>query len=165
MILVIRAYISVDNRRISFELTCEDTFSLKGCDYFLARPGNRAMTSEDMREAEVGALRILFWDRGISDIESYAFTWSEGSHKPSPEQIRQARARQEEISLEFHNDKWETAYISYTAIYEEAEEGGYIGYVEGLPGANTQGETLEEVRENLIEAARLILEANREAEE
>jgi predicted RNase H-like HicB family nuclease len=52
-----------------------------------------------------------------------------------------------------------------TAIYEEAEEGGYIGYIAELPGANTQGETLEEVRENLIEAAQLILEVNRETTE
>lgn len=52
-----------------------------------------------------------------------------------------------------------------TAIYEEAEEGGYIGYIAELPGANTQGETLEEVRENLKDAAQMILEANREATE
>jgi predicted RNase H-like HicB family nuclease len=52
--------------------------------------------------------------------------------------------------------------LTLTAIYEEAEEGGYIGYVAELPGANTQGETIEEVRENLVEAAQLILEANRE---
>jgi predicted RNase H-like HicB family nuclease len=51
--------------------------------------------------------------------------------------------------------------VTLTAIYEEAEEGGYIGYVAELPGANTQGETLEEVRENLGEAIQLILEANR----
>ena len=51
--------------------------------------------------------------------------------------------------------------LTLTAIYEEAEEGGYIGYVAELPGANTQGETLEEVRENLGEAIQLILEANR----
>ena len=51
--------------------------------------------------------------------------------------------------------------ITLTAIYEEAEEGGYIGYVAELPGANTQGESLEETRENLIEAVQLILEANR----
>jgi predicted RNase H-like HicB family nuclease len=57
------------------------------------------------------------------------------------------------------------AELTLTAIYEEAEEGGYIGYVAELPGANTQGETLEEVRENLIEAAQLILDANREATE
>ena len=52
--------------------------------------------------------------------------------------------------------------VTLTAIYQEAEEGGYIGYVAELPGANTQGETLEEVRENLAEAIQLILEANRE---
>lgn len=52
--------------------------------------------------------------------------------------------------------------LTLTAIYEEAEEGGYIGYVAELPGANTQGESLEEVRENLGEAIQLILEANRE---
>ena len=55
--------------------------------------------------------------------------------------------------------------LNLTAIYEEAEEGGYIGYVAELPGANTQGETLEEVRENLLEAAQMILEANREEAE
>lgn len=52
--------------------------------------------------------------------------------------------------------------VTLTAIYQEAEEGGYIGYVAELPGANTQGETIEEVRENLSEAIQLILEANRE---
>lgn len=51
--------------------------------------------------------------------------------------------------------------LTLTAIYEEAEEGGYIAYVAELPGANTQGETLEEVRENLNEAIQLILDANR----
>lgn len=55
--------------------------------------------------------------------------------------------------------------ITFTAIYEEAEEGGYIAYIAELPGANTQGETLEETRENLLEAMQLILEANREAAE
>jgi len=51
--------------------------------------------------------------------------------------------------------------LKLTAIYEEAEEGGYIGYVAELPGANTQGETLEEVRENLKEAVQLLLECYR----
>jgi len=56
--------------------------------------------------------------------------------------------------------------IRFTAIYEEAEEGGYIGYVAELPGANTQGETLEETRENLKNAVRLLLECYRhEAEQ
>jgi len=52
--------------------------------------------------------------------------------------------------------------LTLTAIYEEAEEGGYVAYVAELPGANTQGETLEEARENLGEAIQLILEVNRE---
>ena len=52
--------------------------------------------------------------------------------------------------------------LTLTAIYEEAEEGGYVAYVAELPGANTQGETLEEARENLSEAIQLILEVNRE---
>jgi len=52
--------------------------------------------------------------------------------------------------------------LTLTAVYEEAEEGGYVAYVAELPGANTQGETLDEARENLAEAIQLILEANRE---
>jgi predicted RNase H-like HicB family nuclease len=51
--------------------------------------------------------------------------------------------------------------LTLTAVFEEAEEGGYIGYVAELPGANTQGETLEEVRENLSEAIELILNSTR----
>lgn len=38
---------------------------------------------------------------------------------------------------------------------------GYIAFVEELTGANTQGETLEEARSNLIEAITLVIEANR----
>ena len=42
---------------------------------------------------------------------------------------------------------------------------GYIGFVEELPGANTQGATLAETRRNLREAIRLVLEANRASAE
>jgi mRNA interferase HicA len=38
---------------------------------------------------------------------------------------------------------------------------GYIAFVEELPGANTQGVTLDEARTNLHEAVALVLEANR----
>jgi predicted RNase H-like HicB family nuclease len=55
--------------------------------------------------------------------------------------------------------------LRLTAIYEKAKEGGYVGYVAELPGANTQGETLEEVRENLREAVALLLECYREEAE
>jgi predicted RNase H-like HicB family nuclease len=47
-----------------------------------------------------------------------------------------------------------------TAIFQKSPY-GYIGYIEELPGANTQGETIEEARTNLIEAVHLILDANR----
>lgn len=51
---------------------------------------------------------------------------------------------------------------NFTAVYQPAEEGGFIAFVEELPGAITQGETIEEARENLMDAVQLILEANRE---
>jgi predicted RNase H-like HicB family nuclease len=50
--------------------------------------------------------------------------------------------------------------MKLTAVFQKVAE-GYIGFVEELPGANTQGETLEEARENLSEAVELVLEANR----
>ena len=49
----------------------------------------------------------------------------------------------------------------FTAVFEQVGE-WWIGYVEELPGANTQGRTLEETRDNLKEAVQLIIQANRE---
>ena len=54
---------------------------------------------------------------------------------------------------------------TFTAVYEEvpAEQGGgYMGYVEEVPGAITEGETLEETRENLKDALQLVLGTNRD---
>ncbi|MFH0812120.1 MAG: type II toxin-antitoxin system HicB family antitoxin [Pseudomonadota bacterium] len=53
---------------------------------------------------------------------------------------------------------------SLTAVFEKSPY-GYIGFVEELPGANTQGRTLEETKKNLIEAIQLVLEANRDLAE
>ncbi len=50
--------------------------------------------------------------------------------------------------------------LKLTKVFQKVPE-GYIGFVEELPGANTQGRTLEEARANLEEAIALILEANR----
>ena len=47
-----------------------------------------------------------------------------------------------------------------TAVFMKVPE-GYLAFIEELPGANTQGNTLEEARENLNEAVALVLEANR----
>ena len=46
-----------------------------------------------------------------------------------------------------------------TAVFQQVPE-GYIGFVEELPGANTQGDTLDEARTNLQEAVQLVLESN-----
>ena len=51
--------------------------------------------------------------------------------------------------------------IEITAVFQPSPEGGYVAFVEELPGANTQGETIEDARTNLQEAVLLVLEANR----
>lgn len=51
--------------------------------------------------------------------------------------------------------------LEFTAVFREVPEGGYVAFVEELPGANTQGETLDEARANLREAVELVVEANR----
>ncbi len=50
--------------------------------------------------------------------------------------------------------------IQFTAVFRKVPE-GYVGFVEELPGANTQGATLAEARANIEEAVALVLETNR----
>jgi predicted RNase H-like HicB family nuclease len=50
--------------------------------------------------------------------------------------------------------------MDLTAVFRKVPE-GYIGWVEELPGANTQGDTLEAARTNLEEAIQLVIDANR----
>jgi predicted RNase H-like HicB family nuclease len=75
--------------------------------------------------------------------------------------FRRARSTSRAIVLKDNfNRRYDDAAmteLTLTTVFEEAEEGGYIGYVAELPGANTQGETLEETRENLTDAIQLIL--------
>ena len=54
--------------------------------------------------------------------------------------------------------------MQFTAVFMAVAE-GYIGFVEELPGANTQGESLEEARTNLREAVHMVVDANRELSE
>jgi predicted RNase H-like HicB family nuclease len=54
--------------------------------------------------------------------------------------------------------------LKLTAIFRRFPE-GYAAFVEELPGANTQGATLEEARANLSEAVAMVLAANRELAE
>ena len=50
----------------------------------------------------------------------------------------------------------------FTAILENADEGGYVAFCLEIPGANGQGETLEEAKQNLAEAIEMILQDRRE---
>jgi predicted RNase H-like HicB family nuclease len=54
--------------------------------------------------------------------------------------------------------------IQFTAVFQKFPD-GYAAFVEELPGANTQGGTLEEARKNLVEAVHMVMEANRELAE
>ncbi len=54
--------------------------------------------------------------------------------------------------------------MQLTAVFMQVPE-GFIAFVEELPGANTQGETLDEARDNLREAVQMVLDANREIAE
>lgn len=57
------------------------------------------------------------------------------------------------------------AGMTLTAVFEPAEEGGYTCFVEEIPAAISQGETLEEAKENLLEGLKLVVECYREMAE
>jgi predicted RNase H-like HicB family nuclease len=50
----------------------------------------------------------------------------------------------------------------YTAIFEHGEDGWWVASCLEIPEAITQGETIEEARENLKDAIQLLLEVRRE---
>ena len=52
--------------------------------------------------------------------------------------------------------------MKLTAVFEPAKEGGYTCFVEEIPAAISQGETLEEAKANLMDALQLVLESQRE---
>ena len=51
--------------------------------------------------------------------------------------------------------------IELTAAFEPCDEGGYIAYIEEIPGINSQGDTIEEAKENLVDAINLMFEERR----
>ncbi len=53
---------------------------------------------------------------------------------------------------------------TYTAVIEKTDK-WYIAYIEEIPGANAQGKTIDEAKENLKEAVELIILSNRELSE
>jgi len=55
--------------------------------------------------------------------------------------------------------------LTLIAVFEEVTEpegGGYVAFCNELPGAISEGDTLEEARENLRDAIYLLLEARRD---
>jgi predicted RNase H-like HicB family nuclease len=55
--------------------------------------------------------------------------------------------------------------LKLTAVFVPDEEGGYIAYIEEIPGVNTQGETLDEAKTNILDALNLVMETRREMAE
>ena len=52
--------------------------------------------------------------------------------------------------------------MNLTAVFISAPEGGYTAFIEEIPGAISEGETVDEARENLADALRMVLDCNRE---
>jgi len=52
--------------------------------------------------------------------------------------------------------------MKFTAIIEQGENGWLVGQVEEVPAAISQGKTVDELKENLLDALRLILDTNKE---
>jgi predicted RNase H-like HicB family nuclease len=48
--------------------------------------------------------------------------------------------------------------MKLTAVFEPAKEGGYSCFIEEIPAAISEGETLEEAKQNLLEALKLVLQ-------
>jgi predicted RNase H-like HicB family nuclease len=55
--------------------------------------------------------------------------------------------------------------MKLTAIIEQSKDGWFVGQIEEIPSAISQGKTIEELKANLIETLELIMEANREETE
>jgi predicted RNase H-like HicB family nuclease len=73
-----------------------------------------------------------------------------------------ARFRQEGVDK---SSKDEHDYgVKLTAAYKQVGD-CWAAWIEEIPGVHTQGDTLEEARENLKDAVRMVLEANRELSE
>lgn len=55
--------------------------------------------------------------------------------------------------------------MKFTAIIEKSDDGWYVGQVEEMPAAISQGKTIAELKDNLVDALRLLLETNKEVTE
>ena len=55
--------------------------------------------------------------------------------------------------------------MKLTAIIEKSADGWYVGQIEEIPEAISQGKTIDELKANLVDALELIMQANREETE
>ncbi|MCX6273664.1 MAG: type II toxin-antitoxin system HicB family antitoxin [Bacteroidetes bacterium] len=55
--------------------------------------------------------------------------------------------------------------LKITMVFKEIPHGGFVGFVEEIPGVNTQGNTIRETKANLIDALKLTLDFHRERAE
>jgi predicted RNase H-like HicB family nuclease len=53
-------------------------------------------------------------------------------------------------------------HAKLTAVFDRAEEGGFSCHVKEVKGVHSQGETIKEARENLMDALHMILASNLE---
>ena len=60
---------------------------------------------------------------------------------------------------------WQPQSMKLTAVFEPAQEGGYTCFVEEIPAAISQGETLSEAKANLLDALKLVVECQRDLAE
>jgi predicted RNase H-like HicB family nuclease len=55
--------------------------------------------------------------------------------------------------------------MKFTALIEKGENGWFVGQIEEIPAAISQGETIEQLRDNLLDALKLVLDTNKELTE
>jgi predicted RNase H-like HicB family nuclease len=61
--------------------------------------------------------------------------------------------------------RWHRQSMKLTAVFERAAEGGYSCFIEEIPAAISQGETIKEAKANLLDALKLVLQCQRELAE
>lgn len=52
--------------------------------------------------------------------------------------------------------------MTFTAIIEKSDDGWLVGQIEEVPAAISQGKTMDELKDNLIDALQLVFETNRQ---
>ena len=51
--------------------------------------------------------------------------------------------------------------MKFTAIIEQGENGWFVGQIKQVPAAISQGKTIKELKENLLDALKLVLDTNK----